>query len=187
MAPRDCCDCGATAGPLGLCADYYHAILVDEQLDPRMRPWHAVVVCVYLLQHPSRGHEKHLDGQFRMLQYYLDRGLDALLRFAAHQVARNNHRARSGYDLRPLEPYEPLPPHGRQSASVRASATFRTTGTAVSSPTATTRTGSASATSPKRPPNPGSPSGRTGPRPGNPRVICRTVRSLSARPRRPSG
>ncbi|GAA3641839.1 hypothetical protein GCM10022224_000210 [Nonomuraea antimicrobica] len=112
MAPRDCCDCGATAGPLGLCADYYHAILVDEQLDPRMRPWHAVVVCVYLLQHPSRGHEKHLDGQFRMLQYYLDRGLDALLRFAAHQVARNNHRARSGYDLRPLEPYEPLPPHG---------------------------------------------------------------------------
>ena len=105
----DPCDCGAAPGPLGVCADYYSTILSEEQRDPLMYRWHAVVVCVYLLQHPSRGHGGYLDGQFRMLQFYLDRGLDALLRLQAHQVARNNHRSRAGYDTRPLEPYEPLP------------------------------------------------------------------------------
>ena len=59
------CDCGATAGPLGLCADYYHRILTEEQTDPQMYRWHAPVVCAYLLQHPAEAHDKHLDGQFR--------------------------------------------------------------------------------------------------------------------------
>ncbi|MET9239917.1 DUF5946 family protein [Nonomuraea sp. NPDC003709] len=103
------CDCGAPAGPLGVCADYYYRILAEEQADPQMYRWHAPVVCVYLLQHPAGAHQKSLDGQFRLLQLYLDKGLDALLRVAAHQVARNNHRARSGYDMRPLAPYAPLP------------------------------------------------------------------------------
>lgn len=48
------CDCGATAGPLGTCVDYYHAILAEEQGDPQMYRWHAPVVCAYLLQHPAR-------------------------------------------------------------------------------------------------------------------------------------
>ncbi|WP_157549906.1 DUF5946 family protein [Nonomuraea candida] len=104
------CDCGAPAGPLGVCADYYNAVLAEEQLDPEMYRWHAIVVCVYLLQHPSRGHEKYLDGQFRYLQFYVDKGLDALQRLRNHQVARNNHRSRAGYDLTPLAAYEPLPP-----------------------------------------------------------------------------
>ncbi|MEU4545818.1 DUF5946 family protein [Nonomuraea dietziae] len=103
------CDCGATAGPLGVCADYYHGILAEEQADPEMYRWHAPVVCAYLLQHPSKGDEKYLDGQFRQLQLYVDKGLDALLRLAAHQVARNNHRAQSGYDMTPLATYAPLP------------------------------------------------------------------------------
>ncbi|MEV0232391.1 DUF5946 family protein [Nonomuraea sp. NPDC050786] len=106
------CDCGAIAGPLGLCVDYYHAILAEEQADPRMYRWHAPVVCAYLLQHPSQAHERYLDGQFRQLQLYVDQGLDAMLRVAAHQVARNNHRARSGYDLAPLAAYAPLPQGG---------------------------------------------------------------------------
>ncbi|MEV0151025.1 MULTISPECIES: DUF5946 family protein [unclassified Nonomuraea] len=108
----DQCDCGAHAGPLGLCVDYYHAILAEEQADPQMYRWHAPVVCAYLLQHPSRAHEKYLDGQFRQLQLYVDKGLDALLRVAAHQVARNGHRAQSGYDMAPLAAYAPLPPGG---------------------------------------------------------------------------
>ncbi|WP_049565192.1 DUF5946 family protein [Nonomuraea sp. SBT364] len=108
----DRCDCGAAAGPLGVCVDYYHAILAEEQGDPRMYRWHAPVVCAYLLQHPSRGHEKYLDSQFRMLQLYVDQGLDALLRVAAHQVARNKHGVRSGYDMAPLAGYAPLPPDG---------------------------------------------------------------------------
>jgi len=103
------CDCGATAGPLGECADYYYAILAEEQADPEMYRWHTAVVCAYLLQHPARGHEKYLDVNFRLLQLYLDKGLDALLRVAAHQVARNRHGSRSGYDMTPLAPYAPLP------------------------------------------------------------------------------
>ncbi|GAA3165999.1 DUF5946 family protein [Nonomuraea roseoviolacea] len=108
----DQCECGATAGPLGVCVDYYHGILAEEQADPQMYAWHAPVVCAYLLQHPSRAREKYLDGQFRQLQLYVDQGLDALLRVAAHQVARNGHGARSGYDMEPLAPYEPLPVGG---------------------------------------------------------------------------
>jgi hypothetical protein len=103
------CDCGATAGPLGLCVDYYHRILIEEQGDPQMFRWHAPVVCVYLLQHPPSAHAKYLDVQFRWLQFYLDKGLDAVIRMARHQVARNNHRARSDYDMAPLAPYAPLP------------------------------------------------------------------------------
>lgn len=106
------CDCGAIAGPLGLCVDYYHGILAEEQRDPRMFRWHAPVVCAYLLQHPARSHAKYLDGQFRLLQLYVDKGLDALLRVMAHQVARNRHGSGAGYDMAPLEPYAPLPQGG---------------------------------------------------------------------------
>ncbi|MEV7801663.1 DUF5946 family protein [Microbispora sp. NPDC088329] len=106
------CDCGATAGPLGECADYFYAVLAEEQADPQMYRWHAVVVCAYLLQHPARAHEKYLDVQFRLLQLYLDKGLDALLRVQAHQVARNKHGVRSGYDMAPLADYAPLPGPG---------------------------------------------------------------------------
>ncbi|NBE93830.1 hypothetical protein FE391_07000 [Nonomuraea sp. KC401] len=108
----DRCECGAVVGPLGTCVDYYHAILSEEQADPRMYRWHALVVCAYLLQHPSRAHEKYLDGQFRQLQLHVDQGLDALLRVSARQVARNKHGARPGYDMAPLAAYAPLPPGG---------------------------------------------------------------------------
>jgi hypothetical protein len=101
------CDCGAAAGSLGRCVDYYHAILAEEQGDPEMYRQHAPIVCTYLLQHPDRAAAKYLDGQFRQLQLLVDRGLDALLKVSAHQVARN--RAGSGYDLAPLAPYRPLP------------------------------------------------------------------------------
>ncbi|MEU8274759.1 DUF5946 family protein [Microbispora bryophytorum] len=103
------CECGADAGPLGECVDYYHAILAEEQADPEMYRWHTVVVCAYLLQHPTRAHDRHLDGQFRLLQLYLDKGLDALLHVAAHQVGRNRRGARPGYDMAPLAEYAPLP------------------------------------------------------------------------------
>ncbi|MFI7613936.1 DUF5946 family protein [Nonomuraea terrae] len=113
------CECGAAAGPLGVCVDYFHAILAEEQSDPQMYRWHAPVVCVHLLQHPSQAHESYRDGQFRLLQFYLDKGLDALLRLTARQVARNNHRARSGYDMASLEAYAPLP-QGESPRSFRA-------------------------------------------------------------------
>jgi hypothetical protein len=92
--------------------DYYHTILAEEQADPERYGWHAPVVCAYLLQHPSRAHQKYLDSQFRLLQLYVDKSLDALLRVAAHQVARNKHGTRSSYDMRPLAEYTPLPSGG---------------------------------------------------------------------------
>lgn len=108
----DQCDCGAIAGPLGGCVDYYHAILAEEQGDLEMYRWHTPVVCAYLLQHPVSAHAKYLDGQFRQLQLYVDKGLDALLRVAAHQVAQNRRGGRPSWDLEPLASYAPLPPGG---------------------------------------------------------------------------
>ncbi|NRQ34430.1 hypothetical protein HII36_21610 [Nonomuraea sp. NN258] len=117
----DRCECGASAGPLGVCVDYYHAVLAEEQGDPLMYRWHAPVVCAYLLQHPARAHQKYLDGQFRQLQLFLDLGLDAMLRLAAHQVTRNK-RGGPGFDVAPLAAYAPLPPGGPPP---RFRATFR--------------------------------------------------------------
>ncbi|MEV0581706.1 DUF5946 family protein [Nonomuraea sp. NPDC050310] len=99
------CECGAR----GACVEYYHAILSEEHLDPVMSRWHGPVVCAYLLQHPDQGHPKYLDSQFRQLQFFLDQGLEALHRVAAHQVARNNHRVRAGWDEEPLKGYAALP------------------------------------------------------------------------------
>ncbi|WP_061300750.1 DUF5946 family protein [Herbidospora cretacea] len=103
------CVCGAGAGPLGECADYYHAILSEEQRDPGMWSWHAPVVCAYLLQHPADGHPRFLDTQYRWLQLLLDQGIDALVKVAAYQKARNRHGSRQGYDMAPFEKYDPLP------------------------------------------------------------------------------
>jgi hypothetical protein len=106
------CECGAPAGALGTCAEYYHAVLAEEQADAEMYRWHAPVVCAYILQHPSGASTRYLDNQYRILQLYLDKGLDALLSLARHQVARNNHKAHSVYDVAPLESYAPRRPGG---------------------------------------------------------------------------
>ncbi|AYY14852.1 hypothetical protein EF847_21325 [Actinobacteria bacterium YIM 96077] len=108
----DHCTCGALAGPLGLCMDYYHALLAEEQTDACMYRWHAPVICAYLLQHPDRADATYLDGQFRMLQLYLDQGLDTLLRVTARQAELNRHGRRTGYDMESLAPYAPLPSGG---------------------------------------------------------------------------
>lgn len=72
-----------------------------------MGAWHIPLVLVYLLQHPDDAEPRFLDGQFRVLQLFCERGLEAVGAFARHQVARN--RARAAYDMRPLEPFAPLP------------------------------------------------------------------------------
>lgn len=74
-----------------------------------MYAWHAVSVSAYLLQHPSTASDRHRDAQFRILQLYRDRGMDALQGFVRHQRARNNHRSTRGYDVEPLAPYLALP------------------------------------------------------------------------------
>lgn len=103
------CTCGAPVDDGVRCEDVYHEILAAEQLDPTLGRWHTVVVCAFLLQHPAQGKAAFLNTQFRILQLYRERGLDALLRFANHQRDRNRHSIQSGYDMAPLEPYAPLP------------------------------------------------------------------------------
>lgn len=103
------CECGARIVDGVRCEAVYHEILAAEQRDPVLARWHTVVVCAYLLQHPSRGKAAFLDGQFRLLQLYREQGLDALLRVASHQRSRNRHAVRTGYDMAPLEPYAALP------------------------------------------------------------------------------
>ncbi len=73
-----------------------------------MATWHAPLVCNFVLQHPSRNKERFADVQFRLLQFYLDRGVTAVNRLARHQVARNKSGG-PGYDMRPLQPYRALP------------------------------------------------------------------------------
>lgn len=103
------CECGAAVAEGVTCEAVYHEILAAEQLDPILGRWHTVVVCAYLLQHPSLGQPQFLDGQFRLLQLYRRQGLAALLRVAHHQRSRNRHSVRVGYDFTPLEPYAALP------------------------------------------------------------------------------
>lgn len=105
------CECGATTP----CIDTWHEGLALEQADPQMYAWHTPLVCAYILQHSSRMLPQFADGQFRMLQFYIDQGIEATNALARHQVARNNASG-SGFDMKPLEPYAALPAAGRPPA-----------------------------------------------------------------------
>lgn len=98
------CECGA-ASP---CVDVWHAALAEEQADPEMYAWHNPLVCSFLLQHPSHRHERYADTQFRWLQLFLDRGIEALNAVARRTVSRNRG---SSPDVVPpeLAGYHPLP------------------------------------------------------------------------------
>jgi hypothetical protein len=98
------CECGQPRP----CIDTWHEALAEEQQDRTMYRWHLPLVVTFALQHRSRFRAGQASIQYQLLQLYLDRGLEALHRVAAHQIARNG-RAKSGYDLRPLEPYPALP------------------------------------------------------------------------------
>ncbi|MDV3220354.1 DUF5946 family protein [Intrasporangium sp.] len=98
------CECGQPRP----CIDSWHEALAEEQQDRTMYRWHLPLVMTFVLQHRSQFRARQASAQYQLLQLYVDRGLEAVLRVAAHQVARNG-RAKSGYDLRPLEPYAALP------------------------------------------------------------------------------
>ncbi|MBF6183412.1 DUF5946 family protein [Nocardia otitidiscaviarum] len=104
MTGRGGCECGASAP----CVDTWYEALAQEHEDPEMAAWHAPLVCTFVLQHPSRNEERFADVQFRLLQFFLDRGVVATNRLARHQVARNKSGG-PGYDMTPLEPYHALP------------------------------------------------------------------------------
>lgn len=90
------------------CVDTWHEALAVEQADPQMYAWHTPLVCTFILQHRSRLMPQFADGQFRLLQFYVDQGIEATHSLARHQVARNKASG-SGFDMEPLEPYAALP------------------------------------------------------------------------------
>lgn len=107
------CECGAA----GSCIDDWHEALAEEQADPAMYIWHAPLVCAFVLQHRSRMLSQSADGQFRMLQFYDDQGIEATNQFARHQIARNK-RSGTGDDMEPLAPYAALPSAGHHRAPI---------------------------------------------------------------------
>jgi hypothetical protein len=85
--------------------------LAAEQADPMMYTWHAPLVCAFVLQHRSRLLPQYANGQFRMLQFYADQGIEATNQLARHQIGRNR-QSQGGYDMEPLAPYAALPRSG---------------------------------------------------------------------------
>ncbi|MVU77696.1 hypothetical protein GPX89_10635 [Nocardia sp. ET3-3] len=96
------------------CEPVWHRALAEEQGDPAMYAWHTPLVLTYLLQHPQQpaAREQYLDSQFRLLQLYVEHGLDALNRFGSVQRRRNAHQGKDfAYDTEALADYHPLPGH----------------------------------------------------------------------------
>lgn len=75
-----------------------------------MYTWHTPLVCAFILQHRSHTLPRFADEQFRMLQFYADRGIEETNRLTRHQVARN--KTGSGYDMEPSSSYAALPAAG---------------------------------------------------------------------------
>jgi len=98
-----CCECGAVSE----CFPIWHEALAAEQVDPTMAAWHTPLVCAFILQHRSCFQPRFADGQYRFLQLFVDRGIDAVNASARRRTARNRGSARA-VDLGELQRYEPI-------------------------------------------------------------------------------
>jgi hypothetical protein len=99
------CECGATSGCLGV---WYEA-LAAEQADQAMYAWHAPLVCAFYLQHRSKFHPRFAEGQYRLLQLFVDRGIEAVHAVARAGIARNRGKTPE-FPSAELAQYEGLPP-----------------------------------------------------------------------------
>lgn len=79
------CECGAPSE----CLHVWHEALAAEQHDQAMYAWHAPLVCAFYLQHRSMHQPRFADGQYRLLQLFVDRGIEAVHAVAREHVARN--------------------------------------------------------------------------------------------------
>lgn len=79
------CECGA---PLD-CLTVWHEALAAEQRDQAMYSWHTPLVCAFYLQHRSMYQPHFADGQYRLLQLFVDRGIEAVHAVARQHVDRN--------------------------------------------------------------------------------------------------
>jgi hypothetical protein len=102
-----CCECGSDSD----CFPVWHEALAEEQRDPTMAAWHNPLVCGFILQHPSLFQSRFADGQYRFLQLFVDRGIDAVNAVARDRTARNRGSA-PAFDSPELESYESIPTTG---------------------------------------------------------------------------
>lgn len=109
--PERGCECGANWA----CAPVWHEALAAEQADPAMAIWHNPLVCAFLLQHRSQFRPRFADGQYRFLQLFVDRGIDAVNAMAKNRRARNRG-SRPDFDDSELNRYEAIPLPGFPTA-----------------------------------------------------------------------
>ena len=105
------CECGSGSD----CFPVWHEALAEEQSDPTTAAWHNPLVCGCVLQRPSLFRSRFADGQFRFLQLFVDRGIDAVNAQARARTARNRGSAPT-FDPVELESYEPIPTTGFPAA-----------------------------------------------------------------------
>lgn len=101
------CECGADRD----CFPVWHEALAEEQVDPAMAVWHSPLVCAFVLQHRSQIRPGFADGQYRFLQLFVDRGIDAVNAVARRRRARNRGSA-PAFAAAEFERYEPIPTTG---------------------------------------------------------------------------
>lgn len=73
-----------------------------------MYAWHTPLVCAFYLQHRSMYQPRFADGQYRLLQLFVDRGIEAVQAVAREHVARNRGSTPALSALE-LTRYEELP------------------------------------------------------------------------------
>jgi ribosomal protein L35AE/L33A len=73
-----------------------------------MYAWHTPLVCAFYLQHRSMYQPRSADGQYRLLQLFVDRGIGAVHAVARGRVARN-HGSKPALSTAELARYEGLP------------------------------------------------------------------------------
>jgi hypothetical protein len=101
------CECGASSE----CVGVWYEALAAEQADPMMYAWHAPLVCAFHLQHRSRYQVRFAEGQYRFLQLFVDRGVEAVHEVARASIARNRGST-PDFPSAELARYEGLPPRG---------------------------------------------------------------------------
>jgi hypothetical protein len=80
-----------------------------------MAAWHNPLVCGFILQHLSLFQRRFADGQYRFLQLFVDRGIDAGNAVARARTARNRGSAPTFHPAE-LERYESIPTTGFPAA-----------------------------------------------------------------------
>jgi hypothetical protein len=110
MPPHGTCrQCGLTEIEGRTCTATFHELLAREQQSPELAAYHGIVVPCYFLQHSGDLPEAMRDVQWRMLQLFAERGIEALHRVQHHLRRMNSHRRHRPLSFSVLDDFEALP------------------------------------------------------------------------------